>query len=69
MYKFKSISFPYFKDSSISNGSKYSTAYNHLKPYMIKRTIEIKQSISKRGRPVEMDYKDCLQFNGIPRIS
>jgi hypothetical protein len=38
------------------NDQKYRTAYNYFKPYMIKRTIEIKHSISRRGRPVEMDY-------------
>ena len=55
----------YFDNITILNGQKYDTAYSHFKPYIIKRTREIKKSISPRGRPVEMNYDkffDALFF-------
>ena len=61
MEKFKK----YFAGVNTKYGCKYEIAYEHFKPYMIQRTIQIKQSVTKRGRPVEMNYDkffDALFF-------
>ena len=36
----------YFNSAIIGTSRKYETAYNCFKPYLIKRTIEIKQNIT-----------------------
>ena len=52
MEKFKQ----YFDDRTIRGGLKYKSAYTKIKPYLIQRIAEIKKSITRRGRPVLMDY-------------
>jgi hypothetical protein len=61
MQKFKK----YFGGKNTKYGCKYEIAYKCFKPFMIERTIQIKKSITKRGRPigtVHVPFFDALFF-------